>query len=113
MYAKCQQFKFHDFNSAKIAASYCGDILGKQIDDLKMAGLNIFLGKDGELSIIVKFEAIEELKAYDKHSQELRRDLNSSFNFTEVKYCLISLLPVNTLDVSACSILLRLLLMYP
>ena len=86
MYAKCQQFKFHDFNSAKIAASYCGDILGKQIDDLKMAGLNIFLGKDGELSIIVKFEAIEALKAYDKHSQELRRDLNSSFNFTEVKY---------------------------
>ena len=62
MYAKCQQFKFHDFNSAKIAASYCGDILGKQINDLNMAGLNIFLGKDVELSIIVKFEGIEEWK---------------------------------------------------
>ena len=60
--------------------------INKQIDDLKMAGLNIFLGKDGELSIIVKFEGIEDLKAYDKHSRELRKDLNSSFNFTEVKY---------------------------
>ena len=86
MYAKCQQFKFHDFNSAKIAASYCGDFLGKYIDQSEIAGLNIFLGKDGELSIFVKFEGVEELKAFDKHSRDLRKDLNSSFNFTEIKY---------------------------
>ena len=34
-------------------------------------------------------------------------------NLIEVKYCLISLRPVNWLEVSACSVLLRSLLIYP
>ena len=55
MYAKVYQYKFPSVSEAKIAASFCADTLGKKIVDFNFQGLNVMIGKDGDLSIIIKF----------------------------------------------------------
>ena len=55
MYAKVYQYKFPGVSEAKIAASFCADTLGKKIVDFNFQGLNVMIGKDGDLSIIIKF----------------------------------------------------------
>ena len=53
MFAKVYQYKFPGVSEAKVAASYCSDKLGKKIVEFDFEGLNIMIGKDGDLSIII------------------------------------------------------------
>ena len=86
MYAKVYQYKFPSVSEAKIAASFCADTLGKKIDDFNFQGLNVMNGKDGDLSIIIKFEDIEALKRYETISDSFISDLKKSFVFKENQY---------------------------
>tara|TARA_B100001093_G_C26536855_1_gene888457 strand:- start:214 stop:555 length:342 start_codon:yes stop_codon:yes gene_type:complete len=86
MYAKVYQYKFPGVSEAKIAASFCADMLGKKIVDFNFQGLNVMIGKDGDLSIIIKFEDIEALKKYETISASFIADLKKSFVFKENQY---------------------------
>ena len=44
------------------------------------------IGKDGDLSIIIKFENIDALKNYEKISDSFIADLKKSFVFKENQY---------------------------
>jgi hypothetical protein len=44
------------------------------------------IGKDGDLSIIIKFEDIEALKRYETISDSFISDLKKSFVFKENQY---------------------------
>ena len=56
MFAKVYQYKFPSITEAKVAASFCSDHLGKQIAKYNFQSLNILIGKEGDLSIFIKFE---------------------------------------------------------
>ena len=86
MYAKIYQYKFPGVSEAKIAASFCADTLGKKIVDFNFQGLNVMIGKDGDLSIIIKFEDIDALKKFEKISDSFISDLKKSFVFKENQY---------------------------
>jgi len=86
MYAKVYQYKFPGVSEAKIAASFCADALGKKIVDFNFQGLNVMIGKDGDLSIIIKFEDIDALKKYETISDSFIADLKKSFVFKENQY---------------------------
>ena len=60
-------------SEAKIAASFCADTLGKKIVDFNFQGLNVMIGKDGDLSIIIKFENIGALKILHWKSLRVKR----------------------------------------
>ena len=55
MYAKVFQYKFPSVTEAKVAASFCSDNLGKKITKYHFQSLNIMIGKEGDLSIFIKF----------------------------------------------------------
>ena len=86
MYAKIYQYKFPSVSEAKVAASFLADLLGKKIDQYNFQGLNIMIGKDGDLSLIIKFENISSLKKYEQVSNEFIDDLKKSFIFKENQY---------------------------
>ena len=65
MFAKVYQYKFPGVSEAKVAASYCSDKLGKKIVEFDFEGLNIMIGKDGDLSIIIKFSDSPKLKQFE------------------------------------------------
>ena len=86
MYAKVYRYKFPSVSEAKVAASFLADLLGKKIDQYNFQGLNIMIGKDGDLSLIIKFENISSLKKYEQVSNEFINDLKKSFVFKENQY---------------------------
>ena len=61
MYAKVFQYKFPSITEAKVAASFCSDNLGKQITKFNFQSLNIMIGKEGDLSIFIKFNTIDKI----------------------------------------------------
>ena len=86
MFAKVYQYKFGTVAEAKVAASFCSDNLGKKISQYKFQSLNVMIGKDGDLSIIIKFENIDALKKYETISDSFIADLKRSFVFKENQY---------------------------
>ena len=65
MFAKVYQYKFGTVAEAKVAASFCADNLGKKISRYKFQSLNVMIGKEGDLSIFIKFDTIDRLKKYE------------------------------------------------
>ena len=86
MFAKVYQYKFPGVSEAKVAASYCSDKLGKQIVEFDFEGLNIMIGRDGDLSIIIKFSESSKLKKFENIEANFIADLKNSFVFKENKY---------------------------
>jgi len=86
MFAKVYQYKFGTVSEAKVAASFCSDNLGKKISQFKFQALNVMIGKDGDLSIFIKFDTIERLKKYENASEEFIKELKQTFVFKENQY---------------------------
>ena len=86
MFAKVYQYKFGTVAEAKVAASFCSDNLGKKISQYKFQSLNIMIGKDGDLSIFIKFNTIDKLKKYEAESDAFINELKQTFVFKENQY---------------------------
>ncbi|MDA9170657.1 hypothetical protein N9O69_01085 [Alphaproteobacteria bacterium] len=86
MFAKVYQYKFGTVSEAKVAASFCSDNLGKKISQFKFQSLNVMIGKDGDLSIFIKFDTIERLKKYETDSDQFIKELKQTFVFKENQY---------------------------
>ena len=86
MFAKVYQYKFGTVSEAKVAASFCSDNLGKKISQYKFQSLNIMIGKDGDLSIFIKFNTIDKLKKYEAESDAFINELKQTFIFKENQY---------------------------
>ena len=86
MFAKVYQYKFGTVAEAKVAASFCSDNLGKKISQYKFQSLNVMIGKDGDLSIFIKFDSIERLKKYETESDQFIKELKQTFVFKENQY---------------------------
>ncbi len=86
MFAKVYQYKFPSVTEAKVAATFCSDFLGKQISKYNFQSLNILIGKEGDLSIFIKFNTIEKLKKFESESDQFIRELKQTFVFKENQY---------------------------
>ena len=86
MFAKVYQYKFPSITEAKVAASFCSDHLGKQITKYNFQSLNILIGKEGDLSIFIKFENIDRLKKYENESDQFIKELKQTFVFKENQF---------------------------
>ena len=86
MFAKVYQYKFGTVAEAKVAASFCADSLGKKISKFKFQSLNVMIGKDGDLSIFIKFDTIDRLKKYETESDEFVKELKQTFVFKENQF---------------------------
>ena len=86
MFAKVYQYKFGTVSEAKVAASFCSDNLGKKISQYKFQSLNVMIGKEGDLSIFIKFDTIDRLKKYETESDAFIKELKQTFVFKENQY---------------------------
>ena len=86
MFAKVYQYKFGTVAEAKVAASFCSDNLGKKISQYKFQSLNVMIGKDGDLSIFIKFDTIDRLKKYETESDTFIKELKQTFVFKENQF---------------------------
>ena len=60
--------------------------LGKKISKFKFQSLNVMIGKDGDLSIFIKFDSIDRLKKYETESDEFVKELKQTFVFKENQF---------------------------
>ena len=86
MFAKVYQYKFGTVAEAKVAASFCADNLGKKISKYKFQSLNVMIGKEGDLSIFIKFDTIDRLKKYESESDAFIKELKQTFVFKENQF---------------------------
>ena len=86
MFAKVYQYKFSSITEAKIAASFCSDSLGKQITKYNFQSLNIMIGKEGDLSIYIKFNTIEKLKKFENESNGFVEEIKQTFVCKEKQF---------------------------
>ena len=86
MFAKVYQYKFPSITEAKVAASFCSDTLGKKISKYNLQSLNILIGKEGDLSIFIKFSSIDRLKKFESESNTFIKELKQTFVFKENEF---------------------------
>lgn len=86
MYASVMQFKFTSLSEAKIASGYISEGLGGKIAEYDFHGLNIMLGKAGEVTVTVRFEDPKMLKKFEANSNDLVKEVSDAFACTRSKF---------------------------
>ena len=66
MYSSQLQLKFSNVSEAKIAAQSLCELLKSRISVFDFHGLHVTVGKDGDLSISVRFQDVKAMNAFEK-----------------------------------------------
>ncbi len=86
MFSSIINLKFPSTAEAKIAASHFSEILGSKISHYDYLGIQITIGKSGELSVCVRFDEATRLKKFENDVAGLLSDIKKSFIYKEEKY---------------------------
>lgn len=65
MYSKIYHLNFKTLDAAKLAASHLSEEIGGAIADANIASLNIMLQKNGKITVVVRFDLLDELNAFN------------------------------------------------
>ena len=66
MYSSQLQLKLSNVSEAKIAAQRLCELLKSRISVFDFHGLHVTVGKDGDLSISVRFQDVKAMNAFEK-----------------------------------------------
>ena len=83
MYGKIVSLSFKDINDAQLGASFFSERVGTKIYEHNINGFNIFIGRQGELNIAIKFKDSDALKRFEQLYSSLINDLRTSLPFKE------------------------------
>jgi hypothetical protein len=83
MYGKIVSLSFKDMNDAQLGASFFSEHVGTKIFEHNINGFNIFIGRQGELNIAIKFKDSAALKHFESRYSALINDLRASLPFKE------------------------------
>ena len=78
MFSSIINLKFPSTAEAKIAASHFSEILGSKISHYDYLGIQITIGKSGELSVCVRFDEATRLKKFENDVSGLLSDIKKS-----------------------------------
>lgn len=81
MLSKTYHLKFPNLDAAQIAAPFVVEALGNAIPDCKIAGLNVLISKDGDISINVFFPTVVDLKTFEKKHGGFLDTMKKTFLF--------------------------------
>ena len=68
---------------AKLAASFFTENIASKISSLKIIGFNVFIGKQGDLNLLVKFEDVSSIKLFEQKYPQIIESLRKSLVFKE------------------------------
>ena len=78
MYGKVVNLKFANMEEAKLAASFFTENIASKISVLKIVGFNVFIGKQGDLNLLVKFEDVSSIKLFEQKYPQIKLYCNES-----------------------------------
>lgn len=79
MFTKIYTLKFPSVNEAKIAVSYLSEEIGGSIAECNIASLSILLDKEGTITLMVRFDTMQEMQVFSSRKSKAMNDLKSSF----------------------------------
>jgi len=83
MYGKIISLSFKNIQDAQLGASFFSEHVGTKIFEHSINGFNIFIGRQGELNIAIKFKDSEALNSFETRYHTLINDLRASLPFKE------------------------------
>ena len=83
MYGKVVNLTSANMEEAKLAASFFTENIAPKISSLKIIGFNVFIGKQGDLNLLVKFEDVSSIKLFEQKYPQIIESLRKSLVFKE------------------------------
>jgi hypothetical protein len=81
MLSKTYHLKFPNLDAAQIAAPFIVEALGNAIPECRIAGLNVLISKEGDISINVFFSAMGDLRGFEKKHSGFLDTMKKTFLF--------------------------------
>ncbi|MCT4684856.1 MAG: hypothetical protein N4A39_14120 [Roseicyclus sp.] len=84
MYSKIYTLCFQSLEAAKIGVSHLSTEIGGAIADANIASLNILLHKEGRVTMIVRFDALEDMNRFSQAQISVLAGLENVFKLREM-----------------------------
>ena len=79
MFSAQLQFKFTSVAQAKIAAGNISQMLKEKISTFDIHGLQVTVGKDGDLAVNVRFDDMSAMKNFERQVPAMLEDTKQAF----------------------------------
>tara|TARA_X000001036_G_scaffold438618_1_gene486965 strand:- start:1319 stop:1630 length:312 start_codon:yes stop_codon:yes gene_type:complete len=86
MYGKILNLKFANMEEAKLAASFFTENIASKISALKIVGFNVFIGQQGDMNVLIKFESVNAVKVFEGKYPDIIKALRRSLVFKETVF---------------------------
>ena len=93
MFSTQLQLKFTSISEAKIAAQSLCEILKSRITTCNLQGLQVTVGKGGDLAIGVRFNEVESMVKFEEDLPSILEDIKNAFVFKSSRFsgvCVLS-----------------------
>jgi hypothetical protein len=93
MFSTQLQLKFASVAEAKIAAQSLCELLKSRISLFDLQGLQVTIGKDGDLAVSVRFKNVASMEKFEKDLPTMLEDIKEAFVFKSTKFsgvCVLS-----------------------
>lgn len=93
MFSTQLQLKFTSISEAKIAAQSLCEILKSRITAFNLQGLQVTVGKGGDLAISVRFDEVESMVKFEEDLPTILEDIKKAFVFKSSRFsgvCVLS-----------------------
>lgn len=84
MYSKIYSLVFQSLEAAKIGVSHLSTEIGGSIADANIASLNILLHKDGKVTMVVRFDTLEDMTRFSQEQSRLLAGLQDVFKLHDI-----------------------------
>lgn len=81
MLSKTYHLKFPSLDAAQIAAPFVVETMGNAIPDCNLVGLNVLISKEGDVSINVFFNNVNDMKIFEKKHGGFLDTMKKTFLF--------------------------------
>ncbi len=79
MLARTYEITFADAKDAQLSVEVVNALLGKDVATQNVAGIKALLRRDGTLLVVILFDELEDLRAYDARTFTFADTLKASF----------------------------------
>ncbi|WP_416916423.1 MAG: hypothetical protein ACMUJJ_06725 [Roseicyclus sp.] len=84
MYSKIYSLFFQSLDAAKIGVGHLSTEIGGAIADANIASLNILLHKEGKVTMVVRFDTLEDMTRFSNEQGRLLTGLHDVFKLREL-----------------------------
>ena len=100
MFSSQLQFKFTSVAQAKIAPCTLSQMLKEKISTFDIHGLQVTVGKDGDLAVNVRFDDMSALNNFERQVPEMLEDTKQAFVYKQAIYFFFKSMSDSYIDIT-------------